>query len=65
MHHHHPYAVQTAAFFFALVPFVLLGTMIVGARFFDGLHRARKPAPSRPAIVEISRPAQAAAQALV
>ncbi|HEV3152538.1 MAG TPA: hypothetical protein VGZ02_01895 [Candidatus Baltobacteraceae bacterium] len=53
--HHHPYALQTAAFFIALVPFVLLGTMVIGARFFDGLQRARKPAPPRPAIVGLTR----------
>lgn len=47
-HHVHPYIIQDAAFFFALVPFVLLFTMMIGARFFEGIRRARKPAPTRP-----------------
>jgi len=55
--HQHPYAVQAAAFLIALVPFVLLGTMMAGARFFDSLHRARKPAPPRPAILGLTRAA--------
>ena len=57
MHHHHPYAVQVAAFFLALVPFVLLGTMLFGARFFDGVRRARKPAAPRPATIGLTRAA--------
>jgi hypothetical protein len=53
----HPYIVQSAAFFVALIPFALLFTMIAGAKFFDGLRRARKPAPARPpAIVSLARP---------
>lgn len=57
MHHDHPYAVQAAAFFVALVPFVLLGTMLLGARFFDGVRRARKPAAPRPATIGLARAA--------
>lgn len=50
MHGHriHPYIIQDAALLFALFPFVLLLTMMVGARFFENIRRARKPAPSRP-----------------
>lgn len=44
----HPYIVQDAALFFALVPIVLLFTMMIGARFFENIRRARKPTPSRP-----------------
>jgi hypothetical protein len=43
--HMHPYAVQNAAFLFSLIPIVLLAVMMIGARFFDGVRRARKPAP--------------------
>jgi hypothetical protein len=60
MHHQHPYAVQAAAFYLSLVPFVLLGTMIAGARFFDRAHRARKPSAPRPAIVGLTRAANSA-----
>jgi hypothetical protein len=56
-HHAHPYAVQTAAFFVALAPIVVLFVMMIGARFFDGVRRARKPAPVRPlAIAALARP---------
>jgi hypothetical protein len=58
--HQHPYAVQVAAFYFALVPFILLGLMIAGARFFDGARRRGKPAPPRPAIVGLTRAANTA-----
>jgi hypothetical protein len=34
-HHAHPYVVQTAAFFVALVPVVLLLALMAGAQFFD------------------------------
>jgi len=51
MHLGHPYAVQSAAFYIALVPFTLLFVMMIGARFFDGLRRKRKPLPRRPAII--------------
>lgn len=54
MHQGHPYAIQSAAFYFALIPFVLLALMMIGARFFDGLRRARKPAAQRPAIIGIA-----------
>jgi hypothetical protein len=56
MHHHtHPYYVQTAAFFIALLPFVLLFTLMTGAQYFEGVRRARKPAPARrPGIVAIT-----------
>lgn len=53
MHHGHPYAIQSAALYIALIPFALLFTLMIGARFFEGLRRARKPAPPRPAIVGI------------
>lgn len=51
MHNGHAYATQCAAFYIALIPFVLLFAMIFGARFFEGLRRKRKPMLSRPAIV--------------
>jgi hypothetical protein len=55
-HRVHPYAVQTAALFVALIPVVLLFTMMAGARFLDGMRRARKPVPVRPpAIVALRR----------
>ena len=48
MHHHlHPYALQDASFFFALIPIVMLFVIVIGAQFFDGLRRARKPLPAR------------------
>jgi hypothetical protein len=37
-HHDHPYLLQTAAFFVALVPVVLLFAVMAGARFFDRIH---------------------------
>jgi hypothetical protein len=46
----HSYAVQSAAFYLALVPFILLFTMMFGARYFESLRRKRKPLPPRPAI---------------
>lgn len=51
MHSGHPYALQSAALYISLVPFTLLFVMMIGARFFDGLRRRRKPVPPRPAIV--------------
>lgn len=54
MQHGHPYAAQSAAFYLALIPFVLLFTMIIGARYFEGLRRARKPAGKRPAIIALA-----------
>jgi len=54
MHSGHPYAVQSAALYIALVPFALLFVMMTGARFFDGLRRKRKPVPPRPAIVGLA-----------
>jgi hypothetical protein len=51
MHSGHSYAVQSVALYIALVPFTLLFVMMIGARFFDGLRRKRKPAAPRPAIV--------------
>lgn len=47
-HAQHSYAVQQAAFLFALIPFALLTVIMAGAHFFDGLRRARKPLPVRP-----------------
>ena len=35
-HHFHPYMLQDAAFFVALIPSVLLLAMVIGAQFFDG-----------------------------
>lgn len=54
MHQGHPYALQCAAFYVALVPFVLLFVIMIGARSFEGLRRARKPAPQRPAIIGLT-----------
>lgn len=54
MHQGHTYAAQSAAFYIALIPFVLLFTMMVGARFFEGMRRARKPAAQRPAIIGLA-----------
>lgn len=54
MHNGHPYATQSAAFYLALIPFVLLFTMMIGARFFESLRRARKPAHKRPVIIGLS-----------
>lgn len=54
MHQGHSFATQSAAFYFALIPFVLLFTMIIGARYFEAARRARKPAPKRPAIIAIA-----------
>lgn len=54
MHQGHSYATQSAAFYFAMIPFVLLFTMIIGARYFEALRRARKPAPRRPAIIALA-----------
>ncbi len=51
MHFGHPYAVQSAAFYIALIPFIALFTMMFGARFFEGMRRKRKPLPPRPAII--------------
>lgn len=53
MHSGHSYAVQSAAFYIALVPFIALFTMIFGARFFENVRRNRKPLP-RPAIIGIA-----------
>jgi hypothetical protein len=47
MHNGHPYALQSAAFFIAMIPFAALFVLMIGARFFDGLRRARKPVPAR------------------
>jgi hypothetical protein len=58
-HYGHSFTVQSAAFVFALIPFVLLITFMVGARFFDGIRRARKPAPSRPPAILALRAASA------
>lgn len=54
MHHGHTYAAQSAALYIALIPFVLLFTMIVGARFFERIRRSRKPAAQRPAIIGVA-----------
>ncbi len=54
MHSGHPYAIQSAAFYIALIPFVLLFTFMFGARFFEGLRRKRKPLPPRPAIIGLA-----------
>jgi hypothetical protein len=54
MNNGHSYAVQSAAFYLALIPFVVLFTMMFGARFFENLRRARKPAVRRPAIIALS-----------
>ncbi len=54
MHNGHTYAVQSAAFYFALIPFVALFAIMIGARFFEGLRRARKPAAQRPAIIGLA-----------
>ena len=53
-HHLHSYAAASAAFYVALVPFVLLFAMMIGARFFENVRRARKPRPARPAIIALS-----------
>lgn len=53
MHSGHSYAAQSAALYFAMIPFVLLFTMIIGARYFESVRRARKPAPRRPAITAL------------
>jgi len=50
----HPYAVQSAAFYVALIPFALLFTMMIGSRFFENLRRKRKPLPARPAIIDLA-----------
>ena len=50
----HSYAIQSAAFYIALVPFIALFTIMFGARFFENIRRKRKPAPPRPAIVGIA-----------
>lgn len=56
MHHGHPYAVQAAAFYFAMIPFVALFTIMFGARFFESIRRARKPAPvHKPAVIGLVR----------
>lgn len=54
MHHGHSYATQSAAFYLALIPFVLLFAIMIGARFFESMRRARKPAGKRPAIIGIA-----------
>jgi hypothetical protein len=54
MHQGHSYAVQSAALYVALIPFVLLFTLMIGARYFESLRRARKPVPRRPAIIAIA-----------
>lgn len=59
MHQGHSYAAQSAAFYVALIPFVLLFAVMIGARFFEGLRRARKPAAQRPAIIGIAAAAPA------
>jgi len=46
----HSYAVQSAALYLALIPFIVLFTMMFGARYFESLRRKRKPLPPRPAI---------------
>jgi hypothetical protein len=46
----HPYAIQAAAFYVALVPFIALFAMIAGGRYFEGLRRKRKPDARRSAI---------------
>jgi hypothetical protein len=53
MHSGHPYALQIAAFYVALIPFVALFVMMIGARYFEGLRRKRKPVPMRPAIIAL------------
>jgi hypothetical protein len=50
----HTYAVQSAALYFALLPFATLFVMMIGARFFDGVRRKRKPAGQRPAIIGLT-----------
>ena len=50
----HSYAVQSAALYLALFPFIVLFTMMFGARYFEGLRRKRKPLPPRPAIAAIA-----------
>lgn len=59
MHHGHSYATQSAAFYIALIPFILLFVMMIGARFFEDMRRARKPAAKRPAIIAIAQVAPA------
>lgn len=54
MHNGHPYAVQSAAFYLSLIPIVVLFTIMFGARFFENIRRARKPAPPRPAIAALA-----------
>jgi hypothetical protein len=53
MHSGHPYALQIAAFYVALIPFVALFVIMIGARYFEGLRRKRKPVPMRPAIIAL------------
>jgi hypothetical protein len=55
----HSYAVQSLALYVAMIPFATLFTMMIGARFFEGLRRARKPAAQRPAIIAIAPAAPA------
>ncbi|HEY9179551.1 MAG TPA: hypothetical protein VIO32_02465 [Candidatus Baltobacteraceae bacterium] len=55
MHQGHSYAVQSAAFYLSLIPIVVLFTIMFGARFFESIRRARKPAPVRPAIAGLRR----------
>lgn len=54
-HHAHTYAIQNAALLISMIPFVLLGVMMIGARFFDGVRRARKPAPRIVALAPMRR----------
>lgn len=46
--HEHPFIIQEAALVFALVPAVTLFVIMFGARYFENIRRARRPAPSRP-----------------
>lgn len=41
MYHGHTYAVQSVALYIAMIPFILLFGMIVGARYFEGVRRSR------------------------
>jgi|GEM_PF-7076030 len=54
MHNGHPYALQSAAFYVAMIPFVTLFALMSGARFFENLRRARKPAGQRPALLALA-----------
>jgi hypothetical protein len=52
----HPYAIQAAAFYVALVPFIALFAVMMGGRYFEGLRRKRKPAARKPAVSALRVP---------